>query len=167
MVSGTLSFYWKASSDSAKLNLYRENESLTSFSVTGAWNYAEWTVILPAGKTYQLMKLRLENTKESDEDPADRVNIDQMTWTPKGSEPTDANKVTISSAAVLDGKFILSFEFNEDFDYLLKTNADLLVDSWGVMEVEGKKTDNILTFEPQIIEGQPQLFYKVETIQKE
>ena len=47
-----------------------------------------------------------------------------------------------------------------------KTNADLLNGSWGVMDVKGKKTDNILTFEPQIIEGQPQLFYRVDTIRK-
>ena len=92
--------------------------------------------------------------------------VDQMTWTPGGPKPEEKDAVEIKSAAVSDGKFTLSFEFNEDFDYLLKTNADLLIDSWGVMEIEGKKTDNILTFEPQIIEGQPQLFYKVETIQK-
>ena len=91
-----------------------------------------------------------------------------MTWVPEGAhpKPTDADKVTISSAAVSDGKFTLSFEFNEDFDYLLMTNANLLIDSWGVMEIEGTKTDNILTFEPEIIEGQPQLFYRVDTIQK-
>ena len=93
-------------------------------------------------------------------------DIDQMTWTPGGPKPGEKDAVEIKSAAVSDGKFTLSFEFNEDFDYLLKTNADLLIDSWGVMEIEGKPTDNILTFEPQIIEGQPQLFYKVETIQK-
>ena len=94
--------------------------------------------------------------------------VDQMTWVPEGAhpEPTDADKVTISSAAVSDGKFTLSFEFNEDFDYLLKTNADLLNGSWGVMEIEGTKTGNILTFEPEIIEGQPQMFYRVDTIQK-
>lgn len=94
--------------------------------------------------------------------------LDYFTWTPDGGghpEPTDADKVTISSAAVSGGKFSLSFQSDERFDYNLLTNANLLINSWGVMKTlvgDGK----VLTFEPQIIEGLPQLFYKVETIQK-
>ena len=78
-------------------------------------------------------------------------------------EATDA--VTISSAAVADGKFSLSFKSDAKFDYNLLTNANLLIDGWGIMETQ-VGDGNILTFEPLIIEGQPQLFYKVETIQR-
>ena len=95
--------------------------------------------------------------------------LDYFTWTPDGGghpEPVDGeDNVTISSAAVSGGKCSLSFQSDERFDYNLLTNANLLINSWGVMKTligDGK----VLTFEPQIIEGLPQLFYKVETIQK-
>ena len=94
--------------------------------------------------------------------------VDKMTWVSEGAnpEPTDADKVTISSAAVSDGKFSLSFASKAEFDYNLLTNANLLIDSWGVMTNE-VGTGGTITFEPKIIEGQPQMFYKVETIKKE
>ena len=93
--------------------------------------------------------------------------VDQMTWVPEGAhpEPGPADAVKISSAAVSDGKFVLSFPSDARFDYNLLTNANLLIDSWGVRGTlvgDG----NILTFKPQISEDQPQLFYKVETIQR-
>lgn len=89
-------------------------------------------------------------------------------WEPTGEHPVPVDgedNVTISSAAVSDGKFSLSFQSDERFDYNLRTNANLLIDSWGIMETlvgDG----SMLKFEPEIIKGQPQLFYKVETIQK-
>ena len=84
---------------------------------------------------------------------------------PTPPEPPVDPVVTISSAAVADGKFSLSFKSDAKFDYNLLTNANLLIDGWGIMETQ-VGDGNILTFEPLIIEGQPQLFYKVETIQR-
>ena len=89
-------------------------------------------------------------------------------WEPTGEHPVPEDgkdNVTISSAAVSDGKFTLSFKSDERFDYNLLTNGNLLIKSWGIMETlvgDGK----VLIFEPTIIKGQPQLFYKVETIQR-
>ena len=79
--------------------------------------------------------------------------------------PEAKDAVTISSAAVADGKFSLSFKSDEKFDYNLRTNANLLIDSWGVMATE-KGTGESITFGPLVIDGLPQLFYKVETIQR-
>ena len=166
ITNGVLHFWWKATGERLSVQcLYPGGQSWSKRLDDGypydVWNETNIVVSLSdlKGDSTFLSFLHRKNGT---------CYIAKMTWTPEGAnpEPTDADKVTISSAAVSDGKFTLSFEFNEDFDYLLKTNADLLIDSWGVMEIEGKKTDNILTFEPQIIEGQPQLFYKVETIQK-
>ena len=81
------------------------------------------------------------------------------------AERRACNHLASRTAAVSDGKFTLSFKSDEKFDYNLLTNANLLIDSWGVMTNE-VGTGETITFEPQIIEGQPQLFYKVETIQK-
>ena len=59
----------------------------------------------------------------------------------------------------------MSFSSDERFDYNLLTNANLLIDSWGRMEKK-TGTGKTVIFEPPIVEGQPQLFYKVETIQR-
>lgn len=80
--------------------------------------------------------------------------------------PTDADRVTISSSALVNGCFVLSFKSDERFDYRLLTNANLRIDSWGLlMKLPGNGA--VLSFEPEIIEGLPQLFYKVETVQKQ
>ena len=84
---------------------------------------------------------------------------------PEHPVPEAKDAVTISSAAVADGKFSLSFKSDEKFDYNLRTNANLLIDSWGVMATE-KGTGESITFGPLVIDGLPQLFYKVETIQR-
>ena len=85
---------------------------------------------------------------------------------PEHPKPEATDAVTISSAAVADGKFSLSFKSDAKFDYNLLTNANLLIDSWGVMATE-KGTGEIVVVDPPVIDGMPQLFYKVETIQKQ
>lgn len=120
----------------------------------GKWNSFVKTDV-PAGSFIHIYVRSLEGD----------CTIDRMTWTPGGREPTDADKVTISSAAVVGGKFSLSFESKAEFDYNLLTNANLLINSWGVMTNE-VGTGETITFEPQIIEGQPQMFYRVDTIRK-
>lgn len=89
-------------------------------------------------------------------------------WEATGEHPVPEDgkdNVIISSAAVLDGKFTLSFKSDERFDYNLRTNANLLIDSWGIMETQAGTGESII-FKPAIIDGLPQLFYKVETIQR-
>ena len=100
----------------------------------------------------------------------DYADIDGIRFVPDGggSHPVPEAKdaVTISSAAVADGKFSLSFKSDAKFDYNLLTNANLLIDSWGVMATE-KGTGETVVVDPPVIDGMPQLFYKVETIQKQ
>ena len=92
-------------------------------------------------------------------------------WEPTGEHPVPVDgkdNVDISSARIsADGtSFSLSFTSKAEFDYNLLTNANLLIkEGWGVMEKK-EGTDGTITFEPEVIPGQPQLFYKVETIQK-
>ena len=100
----------------------------------------------------------------------DSVCIDQMKWVPEGGEPeppvpTPEDAAEISSATVSDGKFTLSFKSDEKFDYNLLTNANLQIDGWGVRETKSGDGE-ALVFEPPIQPGVPQMFYKVETIQK-
>ena len=160
--SGTLSFRWKGKSMAFNISDERDDTKSTIHrldSGVGEWNcFSTNLVVTTETETW----VHIWNyTRDS------AVDIDQMTWVPKGThpEPTDADKVTISSAAILDGKFSLSFMSDARFDYNLLTNDNLLINSWGVMTNE-VGTGGPITFEPEIIEGQPRLFYRVETIQK-
>ena len=163
---GTLAFWWKPTGGEGQLWIWCNNQRSPDWpgnyevisGADGVWS--SYTLAVPLGAQYvHIMNCDLDAS----------ADIDRMTWTPKGTHPEPKegeDNVDISTAMITDGKFTLSFEFDEEFDYLLKTNANLLIDSWGVMEVEGKKKDKIMTFEPQIIEGQPQMFYRVDTIQR-
>ena len=100
----------------------------------------------------------------------DFAGIDGIRFVPDGGgdhpDPEAKDAVEISSAAVADGKFSLSFVSDEKFDYNLLTNANLLIDSWGVMATK-PGTGETVVFDPPVIDGMPQLFYKVETIRKQ
>ena len=161
---GTLGFMWK--SDTAenwavmKLMQGQNAETLITNLVakTTDWCYTEVHLADATKVTFYFT------------DGGYSFDIDQMTWTPKPLHPVpdpDEDFVTISSAAVSDGKFVLSFKSDEKFDYNLLTNANLLInEGWGVMGEKKIGNGNILTFKPEIIEGQPQMFYRVDTIQR-
>ena len=101
------------------------------------------------------------------EDVCVTAYVQNVTWTPDGGnpDPTPGDAVTISSAEISGNKFKLSFTSDAKFGYNLLTNANLLIDSWGVMKYE-PGTGATVTFEPEIQSGVPQMFYKVETIRK-
>jgi len=103
----------------------------------------------------------------ANDDFTSTISVDLMTWTPDSDYPMPVegrDNAVISAASVVDGRFVLSFAGTNVFDYVLRTNADLQVKSWGeMMRTNGERT---VTFEPPILPGLPQLFYKVETIQK-
>lgn len=93
--------------------------------------------------------------------------VANVTWTPAGGnpDPKPGDAVKISSAEIVNGLFKLSFMSDAKFYYNLLTNANLLIDSWGVMEYK-PGTGTTVTFEPKILPGVPQMFYKIETIRK-
>ena len=161
---GTLTFWWRGKATkqlSAELSVRAGSQNWSGKVTVGE---QEWTQVTIENVVMDVGADRIEFSCTKS---GEYLAIDFVTWTPDQThpEPTEADKVTISSATVSDGKFSLSFKSDERFDYNLLTNANLLINSWGIMEMlvgDG----NILTFEPEIIEGQPQLFYKVETIQK-
>lgn len=157
--NGTLRFWWKSTGGTQGVTWWSKgaSEKCPSLAETdGIW------------RLFEYKGLGTPDTILIGHQDAGTCYITDMTWTPEGThpEPTDADKVTISSAAVsVDGTFRLSFSSDARFDYSLLTNANLLINSWGVMTTE-VGTGGTITFEPEIIEGQPQMFYRVDTIQR-
>lgn len=95
--------------------------------------------------------------------------VANVTWIPADShpdphDPDDA--VTISSVEIAGNKFKVSFTSDAKFDYNLLTNANLLIDSWGVWGERKVGDGKLVTFGPEILPGVPQMFYKIETIRK-
>lgn len=172
---GTLTFKWRPVEEGETLNLvvyrwdgqaYKADRNFEKTYATDA--YSSWRdvdefdlsdLVVDDSDHPPLLYIISQNIENWVCDSA----IDDMIWTPVGDDPECA--VEILSVAVSDGKFVLSFMSDERFDYNLLTNANLLIDSWGVMTNE-VGTGEAITFEPEIVEGQPQLFYKVETVQK-
>ena len=170
--SGTFSFWYKGEGGGADYpnEFYvrlSENEDagwppgedLASKSLIDdlGWTYCEVDIEVPAGEKRYVWFAHADSIP---------VSVDCVTWKPVANpEPTEDDAVTIGTASVADGKFKLSFASDARFDYNLLTNADLTVDSWGVMQSESGTGEEIV-FEPTIDASQPQLFYKVETIQK-
>ena len=165
LTNGTLRFWWKSTggTQSVVWRFGSDHGNLVLEDTDGQWR--EVVTNLSFSGEIDTNYIQIQHQYG---DSKDACYIAKMTWTPEGAHPDPVDgkdNVTISSAAVSDGKFMLSFTSDARFDYNLLTNANLLINSWGVMANE-KGTGEIITFEPQIIEGQPQLFYKVETIQK-
>lgn len=166
--SGTLSFYWRPLEQDGALAFWIDGkddelslspgEMIKLDGKANVWSFFSTNLTTSAVSRY----VHIEGYTGVDV----AHSIDLMTWTPGGPEPEEKDAVTISSAAVSDGKFILSFDSDANFDYNLLTNANLLSkESWGVMTNE-VGTGGSITFEPKIIEGQPQMFYRVDTIQR-
>lgn len=163
-VSGTLSFMWKASGGATKLDLYldpdgvrdREPHATKGIDVFGSWQPCEWTVELPAGKTFQVMRIMLVGESE---DAA--ISIDQMTWTPGGGEPQQGDPVAPTAAGVEGNAFSLTIPTTSGISYGVWTNADLTVPQtdWGLWETksgDGQPWTPAWTILPET----PQLFFR-------
>lgn len=171
--SGTLSFYWKPEGNNGTFLFWIDNmdkpnfpgqavyESYRRGGTDGEWSFVTTNLVVASGERKYI---HLAN-----DDMTSSIRVDLMTWTPGGArEPEAADKVTVSAAGLsADGtQFVLSFTGDSAFDYELLTNADLRVDSWGMME---KKTgaDAVIKFEAAMQPELPQLFYKVRTVPKQ
>lgn len=91
--------------------------------------------------------------------------IDDVTWTPEGGgEPTPGDPVAVTAAGVTDGVFSLTISA-ESGDYGVWTNADLTIDSWGLMGEPQKGEGKPLEFKWTILPGFPQLFFRAHKVE--
>ena len=177
---GTLTFRWRPTYDgewlTVQLRIITESgEEFTPIKrdykdgqVTSWDNQVEWTVPFNSEIDFSNdVFIEILGWKNPLFSGPSKTYVDAMVWTPDGThpEPKPGDAVKISSAAVSDGKFVLSFKSDEKFDYNLLTNGNLLIKSWGILDTfvgDG----SVHTFEPAIRADQPQLFYRVDTIQR-
>ena len=91
--------------------------------------------------------------------------VDHVTWTPDGSEPTPGEPVAVTAAGVTDGVFALTIPTESGVDYGVWTNADLTIDSWGLMGEPQEGKGNPLEFKWTILPEFPQLFFRAHKVE--
>ena len=82
-----------------------------------------------------------------------------------GGEPTPGEPVEVTAAGVADGVFALTIPTESGTDYGVWTNADLTVDSWGLMGEPQKGEGNPLEFKWTILPEFPQLFFRAHKVE--
>ena len=82
-----------------------------------------------------------------------------------GGEPTPGDPVAVMAAGVAAGAFALTIPAESGVDYGVWTNADLTVDSWGLMGKPQKGEGKPMEFEWTILPGFPQLFFRAHKVE--
>lgn len=159
VTNGSLSFSWKPTGCDGPLSFwigpmeadpYTQESLVDLIGEDGSWSTFS-TNGIPAGSWIHLYLYSDAGT----------CDIDQMTWTPEGSEPKQGKPVRASAAGVEDGIFSLTIPTTSGVAYGVWTNADLTVpaENWGLMEI--KKADGeTLDFSFGNVPGIPQLFFR-------
>ena len=82
-----------------------------------------------------------------------------------GGEPTPGEPVEVTAAGVADGVFALTIPAESGVDYGVWTNADLTIDSWGLMGEPQKGEGDPLEFKWTILPEFPQLFFRAHKVE--
>ena len=155
--SGTLRFQWKCHEDIDGLTVSFDGEDW-NFEATADWEAVELKLDVDVGpKTISFA---------TDADSEYPIWIADMTWTPEGGgEPTPGDPVAVTAAGVVNGEFSLTIPTDPGADYGVWTNADLTVDSWGLMGDPQPGKGQPLEFKWTILPGFPQLFFKAHKVE--
>ena len=163
MESGTLTFWWRGKS----------NDSVVQLVVTGN---AEERLTIPGGDSQGWESKAIAITASAEAPVTFKFScgsrfdgtcdIDDIVWTPEGGgEPTPGEPVAVTEAGVADGVFSLTIPTTSDTDYGVWTNADLTVDSWGLMGEPQKGEGTPLEFSWPILPEFPQLFFRAHKVE--
>ena len=163
--NGVLHFWWKATGaeldvqclDKGGLNWSRRLDDGYSY---GAWN--ETNIVV------SLADLKGDGVYLSFCHWGDDTSccIAKLTWTPEGGgEPTRGDPVKVETAGIEGGVFSLTIPTVSGTDYGVWTNADLTVDSWGLMGEPRTGDGNPWKVEWTIIPEFPQLFFRAHKVE--
>ena len=161
--AGKLSFWYKTSistTSQCSPKIYYDGDLLTNLQANVEWTKCESVYVDNIAKV--AIVLSAKNVYEA------TVWIDQMTWVPAGSEPTDEDSPTISGFTKTTDGFALSVDqtnISDSFSYQILATNELVNGDWPV-----KKTltaDELKAgYEIVIEENEPKMFYKVKVISK-
>ena len=164
--SGTLSFWWagKATLRASSRLLVKAGEQTVLRGEIASNKSQSWTeaseirIEVPAGG-----EVVLTFSCESD---CTFFAVDYVTWTPDGGgEPTPGDPVKVETAGVENGVFSLTIQTEIGKDYGVWTNADLTIDSWGLMGEPQPGDGNPWKVKWTILPELPQLFFRAHEVE--
>lgn len=97
--------------------------------------------------------------------PSDEDGIQLYAKWSSGGEPTPGEPVEVTAAGVADGVFALTIPTESGTDYGVWTNADLTVDSWGLMGEPRAGEGKPMEFKWPILPEFPRLFFRAHEIE--
>ena len=170
--SGTLTYWWKGEGDGDPHEFWvcltetgnwtedvAKETSIDSHDVrqSQGWTKSTVKITVPAGEKRYIWFAHNASIP---------VSIDCVTWTPDGGgEPTPGEAVAVTAAGVEGNVFSLTIQTDEiGKDYGVWTNADLTVDSWGLMGEPQKGEGQPIEFKWTILPGFPQLFFRAHKV---
>ena len=163
--AGRLSFWYKMSrSDTCKLFVATNGTPVLTIDPTTMWTSCGPIDIDDVSS----VELYFEIYNTSELGNSYTVWIDQMTWEPAGSEPTEDDKPTITGFTATEGGFRLAVDgsnISDSFGYQILATNELVVGDW---PVKTNLTAEALTAGYDIgpEEGEPTMFYKVKVVPK-
>ena len=164
--SGSLSFHWRAKAGSSKTRLTVKAGDVTLFQEdvspegsTGGWKLvSDKRVEVEPGEEVMLKFICGKD--------CEYLAVDGVTWTPEGGgEPMPGKQVKITAAGVESGVFSLTIPTVSGTDYGVWTNADLTIDSWGLMDEPKPGDGNPWKVEWTILPELPQLFFRAHEVE--
>lgn len=163
--SGTLTFRWKGPENDLTVEQYLDTalvETLAELSDAKDWeSVSVHLTIDPTASGITTVAL----TSDAAEDDGWPIWIADMTWTPDGGgEPTPGDPVEVTAARVEGNMFSLTIP-TESGEYGVWTNADLTVDSWGLMGKPRTGDGNPWKVEWTILPEFPQLFFRAHKVE--
>ena len=164
--AGKLSFWYRMSvAAGCSLTVEQQDESTTSTNLPLSKVWRQFGPVNVPNIANLLIYFKLNGGYEGDEKDF-TVWIDQMTWEPAGSAPTEADKPTISSFTVTANGFTLSVDpsnISDSFSYQILATNELVVGDWPVktnLTAEAVKAGFDIVPEA----GEQKMFYKVKVI---
>lgn len=159
--SGTLSFRWKGTTMAFNISKKRDDTEATSHRLaSGAdeWNYFSTNLVVTAETWVHIYNYT----------PNSAADIDQMTWTPEGGEPRYVDVDSkVTGFSMVDGKLVFAFDATNDETsayHLLGTNDLVAPMPWPMVFEIGKKPVGPHSFEIQIKENEPKMFYRIRAL---
>ena len=164
--AGTLSFWWMGEFEEDPWTGEQEKQTTLLVECNGGtmtnncvesfnmeWQKVEIRILAPSDITFS-------------HSGTSRCWVDHVVWTPDGGgEPTRGDPVAVTAADITDGVFALTIPTVSGTDYGVWTNADLTVDSWGLMGEPQKGEGDPLEFKWTILPGFPQLFFRAHKVE--
>ena len=163
--NGTLSFWYRLSDETARIvvNVCSSGANPTTvgslFGESGKWRHATFDIPFQPLQGYCIEITHLDGGD---------VYIDQMTWTPEGSEPKYVDVDSpVTGFSMADGKLVFAFNATNDEAsayHLLGTNDLVAPMPWPMVFEIGKKPFGPHSFEIPIKENEPKMFYRIRAL---